>query len=57
MKNGFKSGCRHMINLNGCFLKGYYDGKLLVTAGIDANDCIYPLAFAIVESENYDSWY
>ena len=46
-----------MINLDGCFLKGYYGGHLLVAVGIDANDSIYPLAHAVVESENYESWY
>ena len=55
MKDGFKAGCRHMISLDGYFLKGHYDGHLLVAVGIDANDNIYPLAYAVVESENYES--
>ena len=57
MKDGFKTGYRHMISLDGCFLKGYYGDHLLVAIGIDANDSIYPLAYAVVESENYESWY
>ena len=57
MKDGFMAGCKRMICLDGCFLKGYYGGQLLVVARIDKNDCIYPLAYAVVESENYESWY
>ncbi|KAF1885824.1 hypothetical protein Lal_00042697, partial [Lupinus albus] len=26
-KEGFKNGCRHMIDLDGCFLKGYCGNK------------------------------
>ena len=57
MKYGFKASCRRMICLDGCFLKGYYGDQLLVAIGIDVYDCIYPLAYAVVESENYESWY
>ena len=57
MKDGFKVGLRHMINLDGCFLKMYYGGHLLVTTGIKANDCIYRLTYAIMESKNYEYWY
>lgn len=28
----------------------------MVVVGIDANDCMYPLAYAAVESENFESW-
>ncbi|KAK8559883.1 hypothetical protein V6N13_016616 [Hibiscus sabdariffa] len=55
-KDGFKAGCRPLICLDGCFLKGHYQGWLLAAVGIDANDCIYPLAYAVVECENRESW-
>ncbi|KAK8681766.1 hypothetical protein V6N13_054168 [Hibiscus sabdariffa] len=32
-------------------------GYLLAAVGIDANDGIYPIAYAAVESENYASWH
>ncbi|KAE8668582.1 Detected protein of confused Function [Hibiscus syriacus] len=32
-------------------------GHLLVVVGVDADDSIYPLAFAVVESENQSSWF
>ncbi|KAK8577017.1 hypothetical protein V6N13_122014 [Hibiscus sabdariffa] len=52
MKDGFKAGCRPIIGLDGCHLKGYYQGQLLAAVGIDADDSIYPIAFAVVENEN-----
>ncbi|KAK8713725.1 hypothetical protein V6N13_148936 [Hibiscus sabdariffa] len=56
MKDGFKAGCRPIISLDGCHLKGYYQGHLLEAVGIDADDLIYPISFAVVESENQSSW-
>ncbi|XP_039138855.1 uncharacterized protein LOC120276195 [Dioscorea cayenensis subsp. rotundata] len=55
-KSGFKTGCRPIISLDACFLKGYYRGHLMAAVGIVANDCMYPIAFAAIESENFDSW-
>ncbi|KAK5770601.1 hypothetical protein PVK06_046752 [Gossypium arboreum] len=55
-KDGYRAGCRRIVGLNGCFLKGYYGGYMLVAVGIDANNGIYPLAYAAVESENQVSW-
>ncbi|KAK8663029.1 hypothetical protein V6N13_024910 [Hibiscus sabdariffa] len=45
-----------LISVDDCFLKGYYQGYLLAAVGIDANDCIYPMAMATVEAETCDSW-
>ncbi|KAK8714245.1 hypothetical protein V6N13_149438 [Hibiscus sabdariffa] len=50
MNDGFKVGCRPIIGLDGCHLKGYYQGHLLAAMGIDADDSIYPIAFAVVEN-------
>ncbi|KAG8479744.1 hypothetical protein CXB51_029261 [Gossypium anomalum] len=55
-KDGYRAGCRRIVGLDGCFLKGYYGGYLLAAVGIDANNGIYPLAYAAVESENQASW-
>ncbi|KAE8684549.1 hypothetical protein F3Y22_tig00111127pilonHSYRG00005 [Hibiscus syriacus] len=54
-KEGFK-GCRPIISIDGCHLKGYYGGTLLAVVGIDCNDNIYPIAYAVVESEIESSW-
>ncbi|XP_040932167.1 uncharacterized protein [Gossypium hirsutum] len=56
-KDGYRAGCRGIVGLDGCFLKGYYSGYLLAAVGIDANNGIYPLAYAAVESENQASWF
>ncbi|KAK8670162.1 hypothetical protein V6N13_104922 [Hibiscus sabdariffa] len=53
---GFKA-CRPIICLDGCHLKGYDQGHILAAVGIDANDCIYPIAYVVVDSENNSSWW
>jgi hypothetical protein len=56
-KKGFIAGCRRIVGLDGCFLKGPVKGQLLCAVGRDANNQMYPIAWACVENENYDSWY
>lgn len=56
LKAGFLAGCRPIISLGGCWLKGLIGGQLLSAVGIDANDCIYPIAWVVVEKENYENW-
>ena len=55
-KRGFKAGCRPLIGLDGCFLKGYYGGQLLSAVGQDANNHIYVIAYAIVDVEDKENW-
>uniref|UniRef100_A0A2N9EY34 SWIM-type domain-containing protein n=1 Tax=Fagus sylvatica TaxID=28930 RepID=A0A2N9EY34_FAGSY len=50
-RTGFKEGCRPLIGLDGCFLKGSYKGHLLSVVSRDANDNMYPICVAVVESE------
>ncbi|XP_074352824.1 uncharacterized protein LOC141691975 [Apium graveolens] len=52
LKNGFINGCRPLLGLDGCHLKGPYDGQLLAAVVTDANNGMYPLAWAVVEAEN-----
>jgi hypothetical protein len=40
-KKGFRRACRHVIGVDGCFLKGHYKGKLLA---------------AIVEAKTTNNW-
>ncbi|KAL4574492.1 hypothetical protein LXL04_021324 [Taraxacum kok-saghyz] len=56
LKNGFKAGCRDFLRLDGTFMKGPYPGQILTAVGLDSNNGIYPLAYAVVESENTNSW-
>lgn len=55
-KRGFLSGCRPLICLDGCHIKTKFGGQLLTAVGIDPNDCIYPIAMAVVEVESLSSW-
>ena len=48
--------CRPVISIDATHLYGKYQGKLLIAMTQDANNEVYPLAFAIVESESKDSW-
>ncbi|XP_062103414.1 uncharacterized protein LOC133814474 [Humulus lupulus] len=54
-KDGFKS-CRPLVGLDGYFLKGYCKGILLVVVGIDAENSMFPIAYAICEKENTETW-
>ena len=54
-KDSFVS-CQPIIELDGCFLKGQYGGELLTVVGHDANNQMLPIAYAIVEVENKDTW-
>ncbi|XP_021993413.1 uncharacterized protein LOC110890146 [Helianthus annuus] len=56
VKQGFLAGCRRLLCLDGCFLKTFLGGMLLAAIGRDANDQMFPLAWAMVEGENTLSW-
>ncbi|XP_021741484.1 uncharacterized protein LOC110707748 [Chenopodium quinoa] len=53
--DGFRH-CRPLITIDGTHLYGKYKGTLLIAMGTDANFQLFPLAFAVVEGENNDSW-
>ncbi|PKI39652.1 hypothetical protein CRG98_039979 [Punica granatum] len=53
---GFKAGCKPLIGLDGCFLKGYYEGQLLSTVAQDGNQHFYVIVIAVVEQESRDTW-
>ncbi|PKU84564.1 hypothetical protein MA16_Dca017951 [Dendrobium catenatum] len=48
--------CRPVLSMDGTFLLGKYRGTLLAAVGIDGNGGLFPLAFAVVESESNESW-
>ena len=52
---GFIKGCRPVIGLDGCHLKGPYGGVLLAAISMDANLLFFALAYAIVEVEGNES--
>lgn len=56
LKEGWKKGCRPILGLDGCFLKTICGGQLLSVVGRDGNNQMFPVAYAVVEGENADSW-
>ncbi|XP_073045541.1 uncharacterized protein [Primulina eburnea] len=52
-KQGFKNACRRII---GGFLKIEHGGQLLSAVGLDPNNNIFPICYAMVERETKDSW-
>ncbi|KAK9019590.1 hypothetical protein V6N11_054106 [Hibiscus sabdariffa] len=56
LKEGFKRFCRLVISLDGCYLKGSFKGEILSVVGRDGNNQIFPIAWALVEVENKDTW-
>ena len=56
-KRGFLQGCRYVVGLDGCHLRGcHHKGVLLTAVGIDPNDQLFPIVYAIDETENKNSW-
>lgn len=55
-KAGFVAGCRPIIGVDGAHLKGPYPGILLTAVGKDGNNNIYPVAWAVVETESSETW-
>ena len=53
--DGFKY-CKQVISIDGTHLYGKYQGKLLVATATDANNKVFPLAFATVDCELRSSW-
>lgn len=52
--DGFRT-CRPVISVDGTHLYGKYEIKLLIAVGIDGNDNILPLAFAIVDRKSKEA--
>lgn len=55
-KQGFLAGCRLMIYIDACFLKGKWGGLLHAAVARDANDDIFSIAYAVCESETKETW-
>ncbi|KAG9442185.1 hypothetical protein H6P81_018039 [Aristolochia fimbriata] len=48
--------CRPFISVDGTHLYGKYKGCLLIATSFDGDNRLFPLAFALVEKENIDTW-
>ncbi|KAM3374531.1 hypothetical protein P3S68_013245 [Capsicum galapagoense] len=54
--HGFKHGCRPLIFLEATSLRSKYKETLLTATAVDADDGFFPVAFAVIDIENDDSW-
>lgn len=54
--SGFQNGCRPLLFLNHTPLNSKYRGMLLAATAADGDDGVFPLAFAVVDSESNDNW-
>ncbi|XP_034689192.1 uncharacterized protein LOC117917075 [Vitis riparia] len=52
---GFKH-CHPVLTIDGTHLYGKYKGTVMIAMGCDGNNQLFPLAFALTEGENVDSW-
>ncbi|XP_055814409.1 uncharacterized protein LOC129884059 [Solanum dulcamara] len=52
---GFKN-IRNVLAMDGTFLTGQFGGVMLIASGQDSENQIYPIAWAVVNSENDLSW-
>ncbi|XP_042018886.1 uncharacterized protein LOC121766685 [Salvia splendens] len=55
-KKGWTEGCRNIICLDGCFLKGVCKGQLLCAVGRDGNNQMFPIAWEVASVENKENW-
>ncbi|KAL2230508.1 UNVERIFIED_CONTAM: hypothetical protein Sindi_1645200 [Sesamum indicum] len=56
LKLNFLNGCRLVICVDGCHLKGAYGGVLLSIVSIDPNNNFFPICYAVVMKEHKDTW-
>ncbi|KAL0346480.1 UNVERIFIED_CONTAM: hypothetical protein Scaly_1664000 [Sesamum calycinum] len=56
LKRGFKADCRSIIGVDRCHLKGPHGGILLTAIGVDPNNNLFPIAYAVVNKECRVTW-
>ncbi|GJT43997.1 mutator type transposase [Tanacetum coccineum] len=56
LKSGFKAWQRYLLGLDVCFMSGAFPMQILTSVGVGPNNGTYLLAYAIIKSENKQSW-
>nr|GEX68801.1 hypothetical protein [Tanacetum cinerariifolium] len=56
VKDGWLSGCKKVIGINGCFITHVCKGELLTAMGRDANNQMYLIVWEIVDVETTNNW-
>ncbi|XP_074278541.1 uncharacterized protein LOC141602128 [Silene latifolia] len=55
-KQGWLLSCRKLLCADSCFLKTFLGGHLMAVIGRDGNEKMFPVAWAVVEGENNESY-
>ena len=50
------SGCRPVIAIDSDHISGPYSGAPFSTTSYEANDNMFPIAYGVMSSENYEDW-
>nr|GEV39686.1 hypothetical protein [Tanacetum cinerariifolium] len=53
---GFRAYRRDLLGLDDAFMKWPFPDQILVAVGLDSNNGIHPLTYALVEAESKSSW-
>ena len=53
---GFLRGCRPVIAIDTSHMSGPYGDAFFSVTSYDANDNMFPIAFGVMSSENYEDW-
>ncbi|GKA18012.1 hypothetical protein Tco_0697849 [Tanacetum coccineum] len=53
LKLGFRACRRNLLGLDGVFMKGPFPGQVLAVVGLESNNGIYSLAYALVKAEKH----
>ncbi|CAN0860092.1 hypothetical protein LINGRAHAP2_LOCUS7845 [Linum grandiflorum] len=56
LKKGFTTRCRKVVCVDGYFLKGIQGWQLLSAVGVDGDDHMYPITWAIIERKCQETW-
>ncbi|WZY83434.1 hypothetical protein YC2023_029818 [Brassica napus] len=54
--SGFKQGSRPLLFLDNAVLNSKYQGVMLIATASDAEDGVFPVAFAVVDAETEENW-
>ncbi|CAL8094284.1 unnamed protein product [Prunus armeniaca] len=55
-KKGFIAALSPIVGLEACHIKGQHPVQLLSDVGVDPNNDMYLIAYAVAEVENYETW-
>ena len=54
--DGFLTGCRPYLSIDATALYGKWKGQLAIARGVDGYSWLYPVAYAVFDSETSKNW-